>query len=152
MRLQLDQPTPKQDTFAFAHSRECNGEQLGRTRHVDDRSAPVAGTPSALAHEERLVQPQRGDRPDAVGSVDEWGAVGEDGVHHGVPVTAELAGHLGDGTSVAAGAVGDLRTHHGDSGVGLGPRAHLVVGLGATPATLVPLAGPFFLGLGGRAG
>jgi hypothetical protein len=43
-----------------------------------------------------------GDRADAVGVFDQRGAVGNHGIHHGVPVTAELACHLADRPAVAA--------------------------------------------------
>ena len=47
-------------------------------------------------HEEHLVEPERADVAEALGVVDERLAVGDDGVVDGVPVTAELPGHLVD--------------------------------------------------------
>ena len=56
--------------------------------------------PRPGADEQRLVEPERGDRPDAVGVLDQRGAVGDHGVHDGVPVTAELRGDRRDGLAL----------------------------------------------------
>ena len=62
---------------------------------VDDLGRPPLMPVRALAGEQGLVQPDRGDGPEAVRVVDQRGAVDDDGVHHRVPVTAEIGGDLG---------------------------------------------------------
>ena len=72
--------------------------------------------------------------------------VGDDGVVDGVPVTAQIHGHLvhapGVTTDLGGGAPGGSGGEHlsrsGDPVVLLGPRTHRAVGIGARPPALVP--------------
>jgi hypothetical protein len=59
-------------------------------RHVHDRGRPLLGPPLAALDEQRLVQPERGHRADAVRVVDQPAAVGDDRVVDGVPVRTEI--------------------------------------------------------------
>ena len=63
---------------------------------VDDLGRPPLRAERAVADVQRLVQPDRLTVADPVRVViDERGAVGDHGVHHGVPVTAQVVGDLG---------------------------------------------------------
>jgi len=98
-------------------------------------------------HEKHLIEPERVDRAVATGVVvDEGGAVGDDGVVDGVPITAELHGDLVDGARVAPHLfghpapcpIGHCHTWRGDAGVLLGPRSAGTRCLTAAPPALVP--------------
>ena len=56
----------------------------------------------ADAGEQRLVEPDRGDGTETVRVVDQGAAVDDDGLHHHVPATAEIVGHLSDGAAMLA--------------------------------------------------
>jgi hypothetical protein len=96
--------------------------------------------------ERGLVQPERGDPSDAVGIVDQRGAVGDHRPAHGMPVTTELACDLGHGAAVTAdllahppgGPVGDATVADHDPFIDLGPRPDRAAGVGAAPADLAP--------------
>jgi hypothetical protein len=113
---------------------------------IDDRRAPGLGPPAALSAEQGLIQPERLDLADPVGVFDQWCAVGDDRLVHGVPVTAQLPGHLGDGAAQtadllahpAARSIGHGLTGARDPRVLAGPRAQGTAVIGATPAMLVP--------------
>ena len=117
-------------------------EQLARA-DVDDLGRPPLAAERALPGEQRLVQPDRRDGAEAVRVVDQRRAVHDDGVHHRVPVTAEIGGHLGHGAAVAADLhrrpprrPGRHRTAaRGDLRVLLGPRPPT---RRATPPLLAP--------------
>jgi hypothetical protein len=109
----------------------------------------VLGAPPARAGEEGLVETEGGDRPDPGGIVDQRRAVGDHRVHDGVPVTAELAGDLGDGAPLPAdlgggppaGPICHPGAGRGDPPVRLGPRAARAHRFGTAPAALAPHQG-----------
>lgn len=73
--------------------------------------------------EQHLIEPDDGGRADAVRIVDQRPAVIDHGVHHRVPVTAQIARDLRHGSTVAtdlerrppARSVGDRRPRIGDA-------------------------------------
>ncbi len=109
--------------------------------HIDDLSRPLLGAEPANAGEQRLIQPERGDRGDPVGMIHELFTDDNDGVHHGVPPTTELTGDVGHGASVAA----DLQRRPPSCPCGQrapGP-SDLMIGVG--PAATTPWASPSLL-------
>ncbi|MEZ5240829.1 MAG: hypothetical protein R2696_03730 [Microthrixaceae bacterium] len=121
-------------------------EQLRRTVEGDDRRAPTPGLLRAGPGEERLIQPESFDGPDAGRVLDQRGAVGTDGVHDGVPIAAELNSDVGDGAAittdpgshVSTRTIGHLRPRRRDPSIDLGERLGLTIDIRTTPAALVP--------------
>ena len=113
---------------------------------VGDDGDEVPAAPLAVAHEEVLVESQAPDLSDASRVVDEQLAELSDGVIHGVPVTPELAGHLGNAATVGPylerrPATGSRRhgvTERGHVGVLLRPAALGTRLFETAPATLAP--------------
>jgi len=106
----------------------------------------VRAVEGAVAHEQDLVEAERGDRAKAAGVIHEHPAIGEHRVVHGMPVATELTRHLVNGSRAApyllsdptTGTIGDRATRRGDARVLLAPAAVRAVHLGAAPAALVP--------------
>ena len=111
--------------------------------HVGEGGGPflLAVRPGAV--EQGLVHPDRPDRPDPVGVVDQQLPVGDHGVVDGVPVAAQLPGHRGHRAAGAADLlghpparpVGDGAAGRGDPVVAAGPRP---AAAGARAADLAP--------------
>ena len=114
---------------------------------VDDLGGEVLAVRGTGPHHEHLVEPEGAHLADAfLIRVEQGFAIGDDGVVHGVPVAAELLGHLVD----AARTTADLdrrppsrpRGQHlarpGNPIILLGPRAHGAVPVGTHPPALVP--------------
>ena len=121
-------------------------EQLA-TADVDDLGGVLLAAVGPDPDHQHLVEPKRADLADAFGvGIEEGFAVGDDGVVHGVPVTAELAGHLvhAPGTTTdldgrpPGGPGGEHLAGAGDAVLLFGPRPPGAVGISAHPAALVP--------------
>ena len=118
---------------------------------VDDRGRPRLGPPAALPGEEHLIEPERGHRADAVGVLDQRGAIGDHGVVDGVPIRAELDGDLVDRATppsdlFAGPSAGPIRHRHpatGDTIFVLEPRPHRTAPRwGSTSGACATPAGP----------
>ena len=124
-------------------------EQLGwpAWADIDDRGHELLAVSFPAPHEQRLVQAQRlHDLCDAVRVVDQSGPERDHGVVNGVPVTAQLSGHLSHSAPELAdlpggppsGPVGHDLAGRRDARVFPGPRPHLAITVGAAQPELVP--------------
>ena len=97
-------------------------EELAAVSDVNDLGRPATTPEPAQPAEQHFVQPDRHCRSDALPVVDQRLAVGDDGVHDGVPVAVELISDLRDGAPEpanlhrrpSAGPIGDRRSRRCD--------------------------------------
>ena len=125
--------------------RHDQGRRRGAVRGRRQRSGSTTcdgGIGRAGRTRPRRVRPLSSSR---YGS-DQRSAVAHDGVHHGVPVTAQVLRDLSDGSTVVANLkrrpparpIGDRRTRIGDAVINLDERHHTARRVGATPPLLRP--------------
>src|SRR3546814_8772603 len=122
-----------------------NIEELRWPSDINNRRHPRPVAPRPGAHEQGLVETDRADRPEPLRILDQRCAVGDDRVHHRVPIAAQLLSDRRDGAAPAdlcghppPGPVSEPRTWRCDLAVLLGPRPDLAGRLGAAPPALVP--------------
>ena len=114
--------------------------------HVDDLGGELLAVPWTDSGEEHLVETEGLHRSEPVFVFHQGGAVGDDGVVDGVPVTTELDSDLVHGPGVTADLFGDppsgpIRQHQSlgcDARLVLGPAAARTGRLRAVPPELVP--------------
>jgi len=118
---------------------------------VNDLGRPDSMAELAESAEQHLIKPDRCRCTDAVRVIDQRSAMVHESVHHGVLVTAEIAGDLGDGSAMPAdlerrppaSPVSDRRTLICDAIVDLDEGHHTAHDVRTAPALLRPdQAGP----------
>ena len=160
-RRPLDRLAPLDGLLSEPRARRCGVS----TRHdveelaagdVDDLGRPTAVSEAAEPAEQHLIEPHSGGGADAVGVVDQRSAVRNDGIHHGVPVAAEIGRNFRHGAAVVAdlerrpptGTIGDRSALLSDAFVGLDEGHNLTRHVRASP----PLLRPDQAGLASEAG
>jgi hypothetical protein len=113
---------------------------------LNDGGRPLLGPPLADLAQQRLIEPERSDVTDALGILDQRGAIRDHRVIHGVPRAPKIARDLLDRPAVLAdleghppsGTVGEHQPRRGDRGLHLGPRRRATRAQRTPPAPLVP--------------
>jgi hypothetical protein len=114
--------------------------------NIDDLGRPQPLAELAFPAEQHLVEPDHRRRPDPVRIIDQHSTVIVHGVHHGVPVAAEIGRDFRHCPAIMAnlercpptGPVGDPGTLGSDPFVNLNERDDLAVLVRASPSSLRP--------------
>lgn len=119
--------------------------------NVEEDGDEAKSVPLAGSHEEVPVKVECAHVAEAFEVIIKGCSVGEDGAVDRVPITAELACHLGDGPAALADltgcpptrTIGQLEPRRGDPFVDLGPRTRRIAQLTALESSLAPNEGDF---------